>query len=154
MPAALIDTTVWIAAVFPTHPAHLLAQRHLERATAAEPAFFCRATQQSFLRLVSTPALLKMYGVEQAGNREAIAALQAFEALAQVRVAEEPAGLVSLWLQLGATQRPAPKLWMDAYLAAFAISAALPLLTLDRDFEAFRSAGLRLERLDAATEEG
>ena len=32
------------------------------------------------------------------------------------------------------------------------IHAALPLLTLDRDFEAFRSAGLCLERLDGATE--
>lgn len=42
--------------------------------------------------------------------------------------------------------------WMDAYLAAFAISAALPLLSLDRDFEAFRSAGLCLERLDCPTE--
>jgi toxin-antitoxin system PIN domain toxin len=152
VPAALIDTNVWIAAVFPTHPAHPLAQQHLERASAAEPAFFCRATQQSFLRLVSTPALLKVYGVEQAGNREAIAALQAFEILPQVRVAEEPTGLFSLWLHLGATERPAPKLWMDAYLAAFAISAALPLLTLDRDFEAFRSAGLRLQRLDPDTE--
>jgi toxin-antitoxin system PIN domain toxin len=153
VPAALVDTNVWIAAVFPTHPAHRLAQRHLESATAAEPAFFCRATQQSFLRLVSTPALLKVYGVDRAGNRDAIAALQAFASLPQVRVAEEPPGLFSLWLQLGTTERPAPKLWMDAYLAAFAISAALPLLTLDRDFEAFTSAGLCLERLDAATEE-
>jgi toxin-antitoxin system PIN domain toxin len=152
VPAALLDTNVWIAAVFPTHPAHPLAQQRLKRASAAEPAFFCRATQQSFLRLVSTPALLKVYGVEQAGNREAIAALQAFASLPQVRLAEEPAGLFSLWLQLGATERPAPKLWMDAYLAAFAISAALPLLSLDRDFEAFTSAGLRFERLDAAKE--
>lgn len=36
---------------------------------------------------------------------------------------------------------------MDAYLAAFAISAKLRFVTLDRDFKTYESHGLQLELL-------
>jgi len=37
--------------------------------------------------------------------------------------------------------------WMDAYVAAFAIRAGLPFVTLDSDFRRFESAGLQLHLL-------
>jgi uncharacterized protein len=55
-----------------------------------------------------------------------------------------PAAQQPLWLQLADHQRPAPKLWMDAYLAAVAIQGGWRLLSLDQDFERFCSAGLQL----------
>ena len=42
-----------------------------------------------------------------------------------------------------------PKVWMDAYLAAFAIRAGLPFATLDADFRRFEAAGLDLHLLTA-----
>lgn len=39
------------------------------------------------------------------------------------------------------------KVWMDAYLAAFAIRAGLPLATLDADFRRFEAADLQLRLL-------
>jgi predicted nucleic acid-binding protein len=81
MPGSLFDTNVWLAAVFTTHPFHALAQNALQRATPAEPAVFCRATEQSFLRLTCTPSLLKVYGAEGLTNRDALLALSALKGL-------------------------------------------------------------------------
>ena len=77
MPGSLFDTNVWVAAIFPSHPFHLTAQQVLQLATPTEPAVFCRSTQQSFLRLASTPTLLKAYGAEGLTNRDALLALSA-----------------------------------------------------------------------------
>jgi len=144
MSGALFDTNVWIAAVFPTHPFHPLAQRALGQATPDAPAWFCRATQQSFLRLASTPALHKAYGAEGMTNRDALVALNALQALAQVGVRDEPAGALNLWHAMAARDSASPKVWMDAYLAAFATTGGLRLLTLDHDFKNFVPQGLDL----------
>jgi len=148
MPGTLVDTNVWIAAVFTTHPFHALAQAALQQATPAAPAVFCRATEQSFLRLASTPVLLKVYGAEGLTNRDALAALNALQALQQVCVREEPRGTLTLWHSLSALNRASPKVWMDAYLAAFATAGGLRLLTLDRDFKSFVPQGLKLSLLN------
>ena len=89
MPGFLFDTSVWLAVVFTTHPFHQPARKCLQRATLAEPAVFCRSTQQSFLRLTSTPALLKAYGATGLTNRDALLALDALMALPQVCEREE-----------------------------------------------------------------
>lgn len=81
MPGSLFDTNVWIAAVFTTHAFHRQAQQALEETTSARPAVFCRSTHQSFLRLASTPALLKTYGAETTTNHDALVTLEALLAL-------------------------------------------------------------------------
>lgn len=149
MPGCLFDTNVWLAAVFTTHPFHTLAQQALQKASAAEPAVFCRATQQSFLRLASTPALLKVYGAEGFTNRDALVALDALQALPQVRVLGEPSGVFALWRSMAAVPSASPKVWMDAYLAAFAVGGALRMVTLDGDFKNFVTHGLALALLQA-----
>jgi len=144
MPGALFDTNVWLAAVFTTHPFHVLAQNALQRATPAEPAVFCRATEQSFLRLASTPSLLKLYGAEGLTNRDALLALNALQGLRQVCVRDEPRGALPLWHALSARDSASPKVWMDAYLAAFATAGGLRMVTPDRDFKNFVPHGLDL----------
>ena len=62
MPGSLFDSSAWIAAIFTPHAFHGQAQTALHDAKPADPAVFCRSTQQSFLRPASTPALLKAYG--------------------------------------------------------------------------------------------
>ncbi len=145
MPGSLFDTSVWLAAVFTTHPFRRAAQKSLQQASPANPAVFCRATQQSFLRLASTPALLKAYGATGLTNRDALVALSALQALPQVCKREEPPGTVVLWHRLASRDTASPKVWMDAYLAAFAIGGGLRLVSLDQDFKAFESAGLKAD---------
>jgi len=95
---------------------------------------FCRATQQSFLRLASTPVILHAYGASGLTNRDTLDSLNRFQSSARVVFREEPEGLLPLWHQLGERPAASPRVWMDAYLAAFAISAGLTLITLDRAF--------------------
>lgn len=144
MPAALFDTNIWIAAVFTTHPCHHLTQQALQRATPLEPAVFCRATQQSFLRLASTPIIQKTYGAEGLTNRDALVALDALQALPQCSQRDEPPGVFALWRTLATRSTASPKVWMDAYLAAFALAGGLRLVTLDGDFRTFVPQGLDL----------
>ncbi|MFM7734285.1 MAG: TA system VapC family ribonuclease toxin [Cyanobium sp.] len=149
MPACLLDVNVWLAAAFPAHPAHQNAKAVLLRATPETPALFCRATQQSFLRLVSTPVIFRPYRSEPITNRDALYALASFAALPKVDLIDEPSGMESLWWRLAGLPQAAPKRWMDAYLAAFAIHGSLRLISLDRDFQQFLDAGLDLLLLQA-----
>lgn len=149
MPACLLDVNVWLAAAFAAHPAHGAARRVLHEASADEPALWCRATQQSFLRLASTPVITAAYGVAKATNADAWVALEAFLALPQVDVIDEPPELDRHWRQLGAIEQSAPKRWMDAYLAAFAMAAGVLLVSLDRDFSHFEQQGLTVQLLQA-----
>jgi len=86
VPACLLDVNVWLAAAFPAHPAHANSQKVLLEATPGSPALFCRATQQSFLRLVSTPAIFKAYRSDPITNRDALSALAAFAIRGSLRM--------------------------------------------------------------------
>jgi len=144
VPASLFDANVWVAAVFLTHPFHREAQQALRGATSSDPAVFCRSTQQSFLRLISTATLLKIYGAEGLTNRDTVVALNALLALPQIVERAESAGVADLWLRLAARDTASPKVWMDAYLVAFAITGDLRLVTLDHDFQTYEAQGLDL----------
>ena len=139
----LCDSNVWLALALSEHAHHALARDWLD--TVDEPAtvLFCRSTQQSFLRLLTNSAVLAPYGNPPLTNREA---WQAYEALlADYRIvlrAEEPAGLESRWKELARRDDASPKLWMDAYLAAFALAAGCRMVTTDAAFQQF--AGLDL----------
>ena len=145
MPGYLFDSNVWIAATFTSHVFHGVARQALLAATPAEPAVFCRSTQQSFLRLASTPALLKAFGAEGLTHRDALIVLNAFLALPQVCERQEPHGLVAAWHRQACRDTPSPKVWMDAYLAAFAICGGMRLVSLDQDFKNFVAGGLKFD---------
>jgi toxin-antitoxin system PIN domain toxin len=142
MPGTLFDTNIWLAVVFASHPGHVVARQALQAASSTQPALFCRATEQSFLRLLTTPALLKAYGADGLGNRDALQALKALQGLPQVRFSDEPPGTVVRWHALATRDTASPKLWMDAYLAGFALAGGLRLVTLDADFRQFVAQGL------------
>lgn len=147
MPGYLFDTSTWLAATFEQHPSHSVARQALRQATATQAAVFCRATQQSFLRLLSTAALAKAYGAVPLTNSDALLTLDNLQALPQVTWRDEPPGVLGLWRTLAGLDSASPKVWMDAYLAAFAIAASLRLVTLDKDFNNFLPQGLDLALL-------
>ena len=63
---------------------------------------------------------------------------------------DEPVDQEALWHQLAGRPSASPKVWTDAYLAAFAIGHKLELLTLDGDFKSVVKAGLKLRLLVSA----
>lgn len=145
----LLDANVWVALTFTSHPRHAAATALFAETSSRVPACFCRATEQSFLRLSSTPAILEAYGASGLTNADALRVFLAFTALPQVRSLAEPAKLSALWHKLAGIPTISPKVWMDAYLAAFAIGSDLTFVTLDQGFRAYESAGLRLRLLTA-----
>ena len=149
MSGTLFDTNIWIAIVFKKHPFHRAAQQKLEQASPSQPAVFCRSTEQSFLRLATNDRLLKFYDVPSMTNNAALAMLHKLQAMPQVRADDEPPGTTMLWHSLAPMETPSPRVWMDAYLAAFAISGGLQFLTADKDFNAYQRHGLALTLIEA-----
>lgn len=145
----LFDSNVWLALTFSAHPHHALAKGIFAETSTEHPACFCRATQQSFLRLSTTPAILHAYGAEGFTNQDAAKLIQTLFGLSAVSTLDEPSGLESHWLKLAGLPSASPKVWMDAYLAAFAILHGMEFVTFDRDFRNFEKNGLKLRLLGA-----
>jgi toxin-antitoxin system PIN domain toxin len=136
----LFDANVWVALAFDTHPHHTRAVEAFRSTTPARPAVFCRSTQQSFLRLASTPAVLRLCNATGLTNQDALVMLAGFMASPSIAYRDEPPGTVPLWHRLAGLPSASPHVWMDAYLAAFAIAGGLELVTFDKTFSQF--AGL------------
>ncbi len=139
---SLFDANVWVALAFSTHPHHALAKREFEAADSAHPMVFCRVTQQAFLRHVTSPKLQAYYGSGEITNEAAWQKWEQLMALPQIVWMDEPKGLETCWRNYGCLRSASPKVWMDAYLAAFAVSGGLRLVTLDGDFKTYEAHGL------------
>ncbi len=144
---SLFDSNVWLALTFSAHPHHTLAKEVFAKTTEENPACFCRATQQSFLRLATTPALLRAYGAEGFTNQDAVSLYASLLKLPNTRLLPEPPNIEPVWHKLAGLPSSSPKVWMDAYLAAFAILHDAEFVTLDRDFRNFEKDGLKLNFL-------
>lgn len=149
--AFLLDVNVWLALAFPAHAHYQRALVAYRQATAAQPACFCRATQQGFLRLASNPAFQRSCNITGLTNRDALAALEQFMVSPSVAYREEPAGLVPIWHRLAALPSASPKVWMNAYLAAFATAGGLQLVTLDQAFAQLVGINVMILTPDAPT---
>lgn len=146
---SLYDTNLWVALTLSGHPHHQAAHAIFAGATAKQPACFCRTTQQSFLRLITTPALLKGYRAEGLTNVDAVSVYAGLAKLPAVEMRAEPTGLEALWHRLAGVNSASPKIWMDTYLAAFAIGHGAELVTFDADFQNFEKYGLKVRLLSA-----
>ena len=102
------------------------------------------ATQQSFLRLLTTGPVSAPYGIPPLSNKAAWSVYEGFLADERIAWVEEPSGLERHWKKLAAGSKASPKLWMDAYLAAFALAGGYQLVTTDKAFKQFKGLGLLL----------
>jgi toxin-antitoxin system PIN domain toxin len=135
----LCDSNVWLALALSEHVHHAAAEDWFETVLKPGEIHFCRATQQAFLRLLSNSAVLAPYGNPPLTNRQAWDAYSAL--LADYRIelrAGEPPGLEAQWTSFALRASASPKLWMDAYLAAFALTAGYRMVTTDVAFRQFR----------------
>ena len=142
----LCDSNVFLAIAVEQHAHHALASGWFGALPETDTALFCRATRISFLRLL-TQKIAPDY--RPLSNREAWAALDQLMDDDATGFAAEPEGLDRVWRHLAERDSPSPKVWMDAYLAAFALTGGLRLVTLDKDFRNYVPAGLDLLLLRA-----
>jgi uncharacterized protein len=92
-------------------------------------------TQQGFLRLATHP---RVSGVETVTLPDAWRMFDRIFEDPRVRYGAEPVGIEQQWRALTQTPRFSPKVWNDAYLAAFAIAGDHEIVTFDRGFEQFK----------------
>jgi toxin-antitoxin system PIN domain toxin len=138
----LADSNVWLALALSKHVFHQPVRAWFDRLTLPETACFCRATQQSFLRLLTTSAVVAPYGIPPLSNNTAWTVYADFLADKRISWAKEPPRLESRWRKLAASKHSSPKLWMDAYLAAFALAGDFRLVTTDKAFQQFKGLDL------------
>lgn len=128
------DVDLWLALAFESHVHHVAARAWFGSSVDNECAF-CRMTQQGFLRLATNP---KAFGDEAVSMN---AAWELYEALlrdSRIRYLEEPESIETLWRDHTQGQSFSPKVWNDAYLAAFAQATAARLVTFDKGFTQYR----------------
>ena len=111
----------------------------------SQRVLFCRLTQLTFLRLLTTAAVVSPFGIPPLSNQAARSLYETFRGNSRIGWADEPNGLDATWKKLASVSQPAPKLWMDTYLAAFALSGGYRLMTTDRAFKQFK--GLEVQVL-------
>lgn len=139
----LCDSNVWLALALSGHVHHASARNWLD--TVDEPAsiLLCRATQQTLLRLLTNASVLAPYGNPPLTNNEAWSAYEALVADDRIVLrAEEPTDLEPRWKEFALRNTASPKLWMDAYLAAFALTKGCRMVTTDSAFKQFSGLDL------------
>lgn len=143
----LVDTNVWVALALSTHPFHLAVHDWLADQAGNVNVLFCRATQQSLLRLLTTESVTRPFGIALT-NAAAWAVYDGLRADPRIAFAPEPPDLERHWRRLATRDLASPKLWMDAYLAAFALAADSELVTTDKAFAQFE--GLKVTVLGSS----
>lgn len=133
----LADSNLWLALTLSKHVFHDVVREWLETQPPNDNLLFCRATQQSYLRLLTTKEVLAPYGNAPLSNAEAWATYDAWQVSGIASLAEELPGVETYWRRHAQKKSASPKLWMDAYLAAFALAGAFQLVTTDRAFKQF-----------------
>ncbi len=97
--------------------------------SADEQFFFCRFTQITVLRLVTTKEIM---GKDTKNMSEAWSLWDKIWADNRVAFLPEPDGLETAFRKLSRLPSRSPKVWADAYLLAFASVAGVRLVTFDR----------------------
>jgi toxin-antitoxin system PIN domain toxin len=134
----LLDVNVWIAFAISSHMHHPSAKAFF-LAQGDQSCLFCRMTQQGFLRLISNPQLTIP------GVQTLFQAWQTYDRLRldkRVGFAAEPSGIETRWRSITQHHTYSPKLWNDAFLAAFSMECGFEFVTFDKGFTQF--PGLRL----------
>jgi uncharacterized protein len=138
----LPDINVWLALSFEVHYHHAAASAWFDKQDDGSCSF-CRATQSGFLRLSTNPSVFKNEALTLS------AAWNCYDELLQDPRTEftgEPLGLEHAWRRFSMGNSFSPKIWNDAYLAAFAYSGNYKLVTFDGGFKQYSGIELVLLR--------
>lgn len=123
-----LDANVWLALLWGRH-AHAERARKWFEASDDAQFLFCRFTQVTVLRLLTTEKIMEK------DVRSMLESWDLWDKIwADPRIAflNEPEGIEPGFRTHSRLKTHSPKVWADAYLLAFAESAGLRLVTFDR----------------------
>jgi toxin-antitoxin system PIN domain toxin len=132
-----LDANVWLALIWSRHVHSEKAREWFEQASA-EQFFFCRFTQVTVLRLLTTEAIL---GKDTQSMSGAWRLWDRVWSDPRIAFLPEPEHLEKEFRSRSQLSMRSPKVWADAYLLAFASLAGLKFVTFDRALKA-RGANL------------
>jgi len=141
--AALCDVNCLLAFCYDRHTHHPDAITWLESQDELS-VVICRITQLSFLRLLTNESVM---GRDVCNLKQAWTIYDALMGDERFDFSTEPMNLEQHLRRYTTGERISPKLWQDAYLAAFARAAKYHLVTFDGGFQQYE--GLRLTLLGA-----
>lgn len=123
-----LDANVWLALIWSRHSNAEQAREWFDR-SADEKFFYCRISQTTVLRLLTTSSVMG------ADTRKTVDAWDLWDKVcADDRVAflPEPEAIEREFRHLSSLRTPSAKVWADSYLLAFAGVSGLKLVTFDR----------------------
>ncbi|MGA2688263.1 MAG: TA system VapC family ribonuclease toxin [Candidatus Korobacteraceae bacterium] len=123
-----LDANVWLALLWGRHMHSERARLWFDQAND-EQFLFCRFTQLAVLRLLTTE---KIMGSDTRTMADAWKAWDQGCDDSRIAFLPEPEGLEREFRSRSRLLSRSPKVWADAYLAAFASVAGLKLVTFDR----------------------
>jgi uncharacterized protein len=135
---AVCDVNTLLALCYQGHIHHTQAVAWFDQQDDLS-VILCRMTQLGLLRLLTNPAVMRtdVRTLEQAWG--------VYDLLisdGRIEFENEPADVDSHLRRLSNFEQVSPKLWQDAYLAAFASAGNHSMVTFDQGFKKFN--GLRL----------
>jgi len=123
------DVNVWVALNYDKHTHHASANQWYGSIPEDATLVFCRQTQLGLFRILTTSSVM---GEEVLTQHACWQIYDRWIGTGQVGWAEEPRDTETLLRSLTAGATASPKVWMDAYLSAFAEAGNLTLVTMDR----------------------
>ena len=126
------DINVWVALTHGSHVHHMVAHDWFDSLRPDVRFCFCRFTQLGLLRLLTAEAVM---ADEVMTQTEAWAVCDRWIADDRVRLLEEPPELERAFRARTRSKLAATKTWADAYLAAFAETSQVTLVTFDQAFK-------------------
>ena len=126
-----LDANVWLALLWGRHVHSERARLWFEKA-GDEQFFFCRFTQITVLRLLTTEQIM---GKDARTMSAAWGLWDRVWADSRIAFLAEPDGLENEFRSRSRLSSRSPKVWADAYLLAFASVAGLKLVTFDRSIK-------------------
>jgi len=131
--AALCDVNFLLALCYDGHVHHPQALAWLDQQNDLD-VIICRHTQLGLLRLLSNAAVMSQ---DVCNQEQAWAVYDAVASDGRFEFFHEPDNLEVFLRKYSTASTASPKLWQDAYLAAFARAGDLQLVTFDRGFRKF-----------------
>ena len=120
---------VWFALTHSIHPQHAAARRWTNSLDASAVVYFCRFTQLGLLRLLTNQSAM---GGDLMTQSQAWSVFDRIIAYPANRILNEPSGIDPLFRRFTDREESSTKQWADGYLAAFAETAELTLVTFDK----------------------
>jgi toxin-antitoxin system PIN domain toxin len=125
----LPDINVWLALHHEVHRHHLNVVQWFRSLDTDSKLIFCRHTQIGMFRLLTTQAVM---GDEVLTQKQCWAIYAHWIDGGRATLLADPASTDEGFEALASADLPSPKVWADAYLAAFAVSSDLTLVTFDK----------------------